>query len=80
MANGSARPLTPDSPRPALTWKFTASLLISNNEQTLSTMHELRATGVRIAVDDFGTGYSSLSYLRQQRSRIWAPLQPYPAR
>ena len=26
-------------------------------------MHDIRASGVRVAVDDFGTGYSSLSYL-----------------
>ena len=29
-----------------------------------TTLHQLRALGVRIAMDDFGTGYSSLSYLR----------------
>ena len=32
--------------------------------RTLSTLYQLRALGVRIAMDDFGTGYSSLSYLQ----------------
>ncbi len=30
-----------------------------------STLHQLHALGVAIAMDDFGTGYSSLSYLRR---------------
>ena len=44
--------------------EVTESVLLQNNEQTLVTLHQLRALGVRIAMDDFGTGYSSLSYLR----------------
>ena len=51
------------SPR-RLELEITESLLLDNNEQTLRTLHRMRAFGIRICMDDFGTGYSSLSYLR----------------
>ncbi len=35
---------------------------ISNSVKTLS---EIKATGIRLSIDDFGTGYSSLSYLKK---------------
>jgi EAL domain-containing protein (putative c-di-GMP-specific phosphodiesterase class I) len=44
--------------------EITERIFISNSEQTLSILRELKSLGVRIAMDDFGTGYSSLSYLR----------------
>jgi diguanylate cyclase (GGDEF)-like protein len=44
--------------------EITESVLLVENEATLTTLHQLRSLGVRIAMDDFGTGYSSLSYLR----------------
>jgi predicted signal transduction protein with EAL and GGDEF domain len=45
--------------------EITESLLLTDSDQTLETLHRLRDLGVRIALDDFGTGYSSLSYLRR---------------
>jgi len=44
--------------------EITESVLLQDNEATVSMLHQLRRLGVRIAMDDFGTGYSSLSYLR----------------
>jgi diguanylate cyclase (GGDEF)-like protein len=44
--------------------EITESVPLQDDLATLSTLHALRALGIRIALDDFGTGYSSLSYLR----------------
>ena len=39
-------------------------MLLQDEANTLSVLHQLRDLGVRISMDDFGTGYSSLAYLR----------------
>ena len=44
-------------------FEITESTLASNTE-TMATLREVNALGIRWSIDDFGTGYSSLSYLR----------------
>jgi diguanylate cyclase (GGDEF)-like protein/PAS domain S-box-containing protein len=48
-----------------LVLELTEGVLLRDTEATLTTLRDLKQTGVRLAIDDFGTGYSSLSYLRQ---------------
>jgi EAL domain-containing protein (putative c-di-GMP-specific phosphodiesterase class I) len=48
-----------------LTLEITETALLKATPATVSTLHDVRALGVRIVIDDFGTGYFSLSHLRQ---------------
>ena len=47
----------------ALSIEVTESVLISNMEQAIEVLTQVRALGVPVAIDDFGTGYSSLAYI-----------------
>jgi len=44
--------------------EITESVLLRDDPTIISTLHDLRSAGVRIALDDFGTAFASLSYLR----------------
>jgi EAL domain-containing protein (putative c-di-GMP-specific phosphodiesterase class I) len=45
--------------------ELTESLLLSDVQDAIRKMEQLKAIGVRFSLDDFGTGYSSLSYLKR---------------
>ena len=44
--------------------ELTESMLLTDFDDVVIKMGELRSIGVNFALDDFGTGYSSLSYLK----------------
>ena len=45
--------------------EITESMIMSDMEEAIQMMLQLKDAGVTIAIDDFGTGYSSLSYLKK---------------
>jgi predicted signal transduction protein with EAL and GGDEF domain len=45
--------------------ELTESMLVSDVEDVIIKMNQLKAQGVGFSLDDFGTGYSSLSHLKR---------------
>lgn len=52
-------------PANRLELELTEEVLVSDADQALRALTQLRGIGVQIAMDDFGTGYSSLGNLRK---------------
>jgi diguanylate cyclase (GGDEF)-like protein/PAS domain S-box-containing protein len=48
-----------------LEFEITETALMQHGGQTLDTLAQLAAMGIRLSIDDFGTGYSSLAYLKR---------------
>jgi EAL domain-containing protein (putative c-di-GMP-specific phosphodiesterase class I) len=52
-------------PPARLMLEVTEGVLIENPEAARSSLDDLRALGLKLALDDFGSGYSSLTYLQR---------------
>jgi diguanylate cyclase (GGDEF)-like protein/PAS domain S-box-containing protein len=52
-------------PAKYLELELTESLLLSDADEMLAALQDLKDMGLQLSIDDFGTGYSSLSYLKQ---------------
>ena len=52
-------------PAERLELEVTERVLMAHLPESIETLRNIGALGVRLAIDDFGTGYSSLAYLRR---------------
>lgn len=52
-------------PASLLQLEITESSIMTDMDQSIVTINNLKALGIKISIDDFGTGYSSLSQLKQ---------------
>ena len=52
-----------DETLPAVDLEITESMIMTDLDENIARLGEIRGMGLDIAIDDFGTGYSSLGYL-----------------
>jgi diguanylate cyclase (GGDEF)-like protein len=45
--------------------EITESMVMSNPDQAVNMLRQLKDLGIHVAIDDFGTGHSSLAYLKR---------------
>ncbi|WNC70656.1 EAL domain-containing protein [Thalassotalea psychrophila] len=64
---GYIKTVLEDTQLPAnlLELELTESAIMTDVEENIVRLQQIKALGVGIAIDDFGTGYSSLSYLKK---------------